>query len=202
MSSPKSCRKCSSTTAATYHAARCGKFLCDDCYYIKVDPTKLRKPRKRKLPQKQNKRKISKKHDQKQECTKPYDMCVDALHYKGQTYQIGDVVNVVDIDSDGNPVKYFAQCTHLLIDKYFKKFIGFKWLVPTPDAVIVPDHFDADNFVIGPTGDLFYPMDVVEFVSKEETDRFEVKRALPHVLPKKKPAPKKFQLPKVIVAKF
>ena len=199
MSSPKSCRKCLSTTAANYHAARCGKFLCDDCYNIKVDPTKqVRRPRKGKT-QNNGKRKISK--NQKQDCTKPHDMCVDALHYKGQTYQIGDVVNVVDIDSDGNPVKYFAQCTHLLIDKYFKKFIGFKWLVPTPDAVIVPGHFDADNFVIGPTGDLFYPMDVVEFVSKEETGRFEVKRSLPHVLPKKKPAAK-FELPKVIVAKF
>ena len=198
MSSPKQCRNCNTTTAANYHPVRCGKFLCDNCHYQKLDPTRY-KPRKRK-PQNKNRRKISKQDDPKKEPSNPCDICVDALVYKSQVYQVGDVVSVYDMDDDdGSVVKYYAQCTHLLIDKHLKKFIGFNWLLPKPDTAF--GEFDADSFVIGPTQDLFYPMDAVEFVSREEVDRFEVKRALPHFIAKKKPMPK-FELPKVVLPEF
>ncbi|XP_077972285.1 GATA zinc finger domain-containing protein 1-like [Styela clava] len=94
----------------------------------------------------------------------------DCIFYKGQYYQTGDVVFVVDVD-DGQ--KYYAQCRSFLIDPLCEKSVVLTWLLPTEQF----DHskpFDPESFYLGPEEDFPRLMDFVNFVCHAPSNYFSI----------------------------
>lgn len=94
----------------------------------------------------------------------------DCIFYKGQYYQTGDIVFVVDIE-DGQ--KYYAQCRSFLIDPLCEKSVILTWLLPK-ERIDNSKPFDPELFFSGPEEDSPRLMDFVNFVCHAPSNYFKI----------------------------
>ena len=64
------------------------------------------------------------------------------LFSQGTTYEVGDIVSVLDRDGG----VYYALLRGFLQDQYAEKYAILTWLLPTQSN---PGHFDPSIFVLG-----------------------------------------------------
>ena len=99
--------------------------------------------------------------------------------HKGQYYQSGDVISVVDTSDHET---YYAQCNAFLTNEYCEKFLSFTWLLPIkklePGA-----KFDPLLFYIGPSDELIRDMNCVEFVCHAPAEYFKPEKSIYSTVP-------------------
>uniref|UniRef100_H2XZF3 GATA zinc finger domain-containing protein 1 n=1 Tax=Ciona intestinalis TaxID=7719 RepID=H2XZF3_CIOIN len=103
----------------------------------------------------------------------------DSVFYKGQYYQTGDIVSVIDED---DCLPYYAQCNGFLTDEYSEKYTSFTWLIPSK-KLDQDRSFDPKNFYFGPSDDTLHLMDAVEFVCHAPTDYFKPSKSIFNTYP-------------------
>jgi len=89
--------------------------------------------------------------------SQPTIVTSDSMIHKGTTYDVGDIVSV--LDGDGGV--YYAIMRGFLQDQYAVKYATLTWLLPIRPN---PLYFDPSLFVIGPEEDSPQPMEFLEFV--------------------------------------
>lgn len=99
-------------------------------------------------------------------------LCRDNIFYKGNYFQIGDIVSVMDED-DGHI--YYGQLRGFLQDQYMELSGIITWLLPTTASP--PDRFDPATFILGPEEEFPRPMEVFEFVCHAPTEYYKKKDA-------------------------
>ena len=103
----------------------------------------------------------------------------DFIIYKGQYFQRGDIVSVIDADDHQT---YYAQCNAFMTNEYCEKFLSFTWLLPVKKLDSI-ESFDSSMFYLGPNDDLIRDMKCVEFVCHAPSDYFKPQQSLYSTIP-------------------
>jgi len=117
--------------------------------------------------------------------TQAEDKTSDYICFKGQIFQKGDIVSIVD--SEDNNI-YYAQCLIFLTDKHYKKYVGYNWLAPREDKLFFPgEMFVPSKYKIAFSDDIFHCIETINFVCHAPTDYYleNRNRALSSFLPTK-----------------
>lgn len=115
--------------------------------------------------------------------TQAEDKTSDYICFKGQIFQKGDIVSVVD--SEDNNI-YYAQCLIFLTDKYYKKYVGYNWLAPREDKTFqTNEEFVPSKYKIAFSDEVFHCIETINFVCHAPTDYYfeNRNRALSNFLP-------------------
>lgn len=96
----------------------------------------------------------------------------DSIFYKGNYFQVGDIVSVMDED-DGHA--YYGQLRGFLQDQYMELSGIITWLLPTTASP--PDRFDPATFILGPEEEFPRSMEVFEFVCHAPTEYYKKRDA-------------------------
>nr|CAB3248339.1 Gat-like GATA zinc finger domain-containing protein [Phallusia mammillata] len=92
----------------------------------------------------------------------------ESVFYKGQYFQSGDIVSVVDSDDHQ---EYFAQCRGFVTNQFCEKMVAYTWLLPTTKHKL-GEQFDPRAFYLGPEDDILHDMASVEFVCNAPDDYY------------------------------
>lgn len=96
------------------------------------------------------------------------DHTCETVFYKGQYFQVGDIVSLVDKEDKQT---YYAQCIGFMVDIYAKKSVCYQWLLPT-ETWTPKEGFVAHKFHLGPSDNLFHNMDSITYVCNAPVDYF------------------------------
>ena len=107
-------------------------------------------------------------------------MTLQSLFFKGQYYQVGDIVSMVDVDGG----TYYAQITGFLQDQYCEKSATVTWLLPLQESPT--DRFDPSTYFLGPEEDLPRKLECMQFVCHAPSDYY-LNRSAPYPTLNEKP---------------
>uniref|UniRef100_A0A2P2I542 GATA zinc finger domain-containing protein 1 n=1 Tax=Hirondellea gigas TaxID=1518452 RepID=A0A2P2I542_9CRUS len=122
------------------------------------------------IPKGKGRRYIFKKSAMKAPAPVSVPVTSDSLMYKGQYYQVGDVVSVEDVDGG----RYYCQVRGLLQDQYCEKSAVLTWLLPTVHSPPPEQKFDPSTYIIGPEEELPRKMEYLEFVCHAPSDYYKL----------------------------
>lgn len=128
------------------------------------------KPSDRKMPTKGKSRRIIFKQKSVNKAKDSFATITtaDCIFYKGQYYQVGDIIFVIDED-DG--LKYYAQCRSFIVDNFCEKSAVLTWLLPR--RILSPiEKFDPELFYLGPNEEFPRKMEYLNFVSHAPSNYF------------------------------
>jgi len=92
------------------------------------------------------------------------------VRYNSINYEVGDIVSLVDAEDNE---EYFAQCISFRIDSYQRKTVCYQWLFPDPATSWQKEQgFVPNKFKIGPSDNLFHPIESIQFVCSAPTNYF------------------------------
>jgi len=93
-----------------------------------------------------------------------------SVRHNNINYEVGDIVSVVDEEDNE---EYFAQCISFRVDLYQQKSVCYQWLFPDPATSWQREQgFVPSNFKIGPSDNLFHPIEDIRFVCSAPTNYF------------------------------
>ncbi|XP_037937519.1 GATA zinc finger domain-containing protein 1 [Teleopsis dalmanni] len=125
-----------------------------------------------------NRRNIFKKTPFKTPAAQATTHVVESVFYKGTYMQVGDIVSLIDIESN----VYYAQIRGLLIDNYCEKSAYLTWLIPTQASPHPNEGFDPATYVIGPDEELSRKLSCLEFIMHAPSNYY-IDRNNPYPLP-------------------
>lgn len=94
-------------------------------------------------------------------------MTCDSLCFRGEYYQIGDIVALKDC-VDHN--LYYAQIRGFLNDQYSEKSAVITWLLPSSSSP--EDRFDASTYFLGPEEDIPRKLEYMKFICHAPSDYY------------------------------
>lgn len=107
-------------------------------------------------------------------------MTLQSIFFKGQYYQVGDIVSMVDVDGG----TYYAQITGFLQDQYCEKSATVTWLLPSQESPT--DRFDPSTYFLGPEEDLPRKLECMQFICHAPSDYY-LNRSAPYPTLNEKP---------------
>lgn len=90
----------------------------------------------------------------------------DNIFFRGQYYQIGDIVSMQDMDGG----TYYAQIRGFLQDQYCEKSAVVTWLLPSSHSPV--DSFDPSTYFLGPEEDIPRKLECMQFVCHAPSDYY------------------------------
>ncbi|KAK6620384.1 hypothetical protein RUM43_014201 [Polyplax serrata] len=132
-------------------------------YKTRLNPYALPKPL---APKGKGRRNIFKKMPMKAPSAVATTVTSNYIFYKGSYMQVGDVVQVEDI----NGGIFYAQIRGLMTDAYGEKSAVISWLVPTRNTDSL--NFDPSVYILGPDEDLPRKLECLKFIMHAPSDYF------------------------------
>ena len=191
------CKYCDADTSSIWRRDGASDYICQTCF-VNQEPLKSEdsngnglkskinsKPyrssaryksvRSKVIPKGKSRRSVFKtKSVAKVEAVGSTMVTSDSIIHKGQYFQSGDIVSVVDTEDHQT---YYAQCNAFMTNEYCEKFLSFTWLLPIR-KLNCNEAFDPLLFYLGPNDELVRKIDCIEFVCRAPTDYFKPENSI------------------------
>lgn len=198
LTSKVKCKECHANSTLMWHKESGNEFVCHSCHIKKLeeikqdkqDPATITSPVAKTRNAYKNKVTTAKRKNSTAKATRNHskgrrsiykakkvvrgstaraeDRTCETIFYKGEYFQVGDIISVVDIVDKET---YYAQCVGFMVDKFSQKSVSYQWLVPK-EPLYKYEGFVASKFELGPADNLFHEMESVKFVCNAPEDYY------------------------------